>query len=218
MYGRRNEKSIFVYIIPVALVLLVAFFVYRNGSRNAIAGLGEPIQTPESGHFERTIDGWKLNFDYDYAYDIEALVLHTMDYAQTDIGGKLAPRDLALAWGSVAAYNKTIDFHWGQTNRWYHWHVDSFSEIAPVSLPGVDPETSVSLQSANTHVIAADSSIKRTIGRIRRGDHIHLKGYLVRISGSSGTKTFSWNSSTTRTDTGGGSCEVFYVTSAQILK
>ena len=214
----KKQRSIFVYIIPAALVLLAVFLVYKSGRRNAVAGLGEPVQTPESGHFERTVGQWKMSFDYEYAYDIEALVIHTKNYPETDIGGKLAPKDLALAWGTVAAYNKSIDFHWGQSGRWYHWYADTYEEIAPACLPGIDAETSVSVQSANTHIIAADRSVKSTISRIRRGDHVHLKGYLVNISGSApGGKTFIWNSSTSRYDSGNGSCEVFYVTSAQIL-
>ena len=91
--------------------------------------------------------------------------------------------------------------------------------MEPVSLPGMDAATSVSIQSANTHVIAADSSVKSVINRIRRGDHVHLKGYLVNIIGmGSGGKSFSWNSSISRTDSGNGACEVFYVTEAKILK
>ena len=35
---------------------------------------------------------------------------------------------------------------------------------------------------------------------------------------ASGGKTFSWNSSISRTDSGNGACEVFYVTEAKILK
>ena len=219
MYGQRKEKSIFTFIIPIALFLLALFFLYKGGRRNAVGGIGEPVQTPESGHIERTIGEWKLLIDYDYAYDIEALVLHTKNYPETDIGGKLAPKDLALGWGTVAAYNKAINFHWSQSNRWYYWSCDTYSEMEPVSLPGMDAATSVSIQSANTHVIAADSSVKSVINRIRRGDHVHLKGYLVNITGlASGGKTFSWNSSISRTDSGNGACEVFYVTDAKILK
>ena len=218
MIEEKKKSPLLTWLFLIFLILTALFLLYKSGRRRGISGIGEPIQTPESGHFERTIGEWKLNFDYDYAYDIEALVLHTKNYPETDIGGKLAPKDLALAWGTVAAYNNVIDFHWGQSGRWYHWYADSYQEIAPACLPGIDAETSISLQSANNHIIAADSSIKRTISRIRRGDHVHLKGYLVNISGStSGGKSFTWNSSISRFDTGGGSCEVFFVTSAQIL-
>ncbi|MBP5608699.1 MAG: hypothetical protein J6X66_10600 [Lachnospiraceae bacterium] len=215
---QRRERSVIPYIALAALVLLAAFFVYKGGRRRAVSGIGEPVQTEEKGHIDRTMDGWKLSIDYDYAYDIEALVIHTKDYPETSLGGKLAPRDLALAWGSVAAYNEVIDFHWRQSNRWYYWSASSYEEIAPVALKGIDATTSVSLQSSNNHIVPADSSVKRTIKKIRRGDHVHLKGYLVNINGSTADgKIYYWNSSTTRADTGGGSCEVFYVTSAEIL-
>ena len=89
---QQKEKSIFTFIIPIALILLAVFLLYKSGSRNAIAGIGEPVQTPESGHIDRTVDDWKLSIDYEYAYDIEALVIHTKDYPETELGGKLAPK------------------------------------------------------------------------------------------------------------------------------
>ncbi len=190
MYSSRRERSVFIYIIPAVLVLLAVFLIYKSGRRNAIPGLPDPVQTEEKGHIDRTIGDWKLSIDYDYSYEIEALVLHTMNYPETGIDGKLSPKDLALAWGSVAAYNKAIDFHWGQSGRWYHWYVDSYAEAAPVCLPGLDPEVSVSIQSANNHIIPADRSVRSVINRIRRGDHVKLKGYLVNIKGMTGPFTF----------------------------
>ena len=70
---------------------------------------------------------------------------------------------------------------------------------------------------ANTHIIPANDEIRDLVGYIRRGDHIKLKGYLVNVSGyrDADRATFVWNSSTSRTDTGPHSCEVFYVTSVE---
>ncbi|MCR5250493.1 MAG: hypothetical protein K6E50_07805 [Lachnospiraceae bacterium] len=214
-YGRQNNSKLVPLLLLAAALSVVFWFVWKNGRTVAIAGIPEPVQTEASGGTTLYRDGYKVDLTYLYAYEIEALVLHTQDYPQTDLGGKLAPRDLALGWGSVAQYNEVIDFHWGQTGRWYFWHVDSWEELAPVG-----GEEEVSCQSCNNHLIAADSSVKRTIGRMRRGDHIKLKGYLIDLKAvsESGSSVFTWTSSVTRTDTGNHACELIYVTDARILK
>ena len=159
------------------------------------------------------MDGFDVKIDYLYSYDISALVVGTRSYSDYDIGGKLAPKDLALAWGKVAEYNDRIDFHWSQSNRWYYWQVNTYSEIEAVG--GVD---GVSQHSANNHLIAADETVKAAIKSINAGDYVRIKGYLVNVSASKPDGTnFWWNSSTERTDTGDGSCEVIYVTSVEWL-
>jgi len=45
---------------------------------------------------------------------------------------------------------------------------------------------------------------------VRRHDLVSLEGYLVEIAGPEG---YHWRSSLSRDDTGGGACEVMWVTS-----
>ena len=49
---------------------------------------------------------------------------------------------------------------------------------------------------------------------VRRGDHIRIKGYLVNVDAvkPNGSESYYWHSSTSRTDTGDGACEVIYAT------
>jgi hypothetical protein len=49
------------------------------------------------------------------------------------------------------------------------------------------------------------------LGLVRKGESIDLSGYLVNVKQAEGEE-FTWNSSLSREDEGGGSCEVFYVT------
>jgi hypothetical protein len=61
--------------------------------------------------------------------------------------------------------------------------------------------------------------VKKSIKKIKTGDHIRLKGYLVSITATDSKGTpYYWNSSTSRNDTGDGACEVMYVTEVNILK
>ena len=182
-------------------------------SRASVAGIPDPVQKEAKGSTSFDLDGFDVKIDYLYSYDISALVVGTRSYSDYDIGGKLAPKDLALAWGKVAEYNDRIDFHWSQSNRWYYWQVNTYSEIEAVG--GVD---GVSQHSANNHLIAADETVKAAIKSINAGDYVRIKGYLVNVSASKPDGTnFWWNSSTERTDTGDGSCEVIYVTSVEWL-
>ncbi len=214
MYEEKHNHALLYLIIAAVLIGLVIYLRPQldPGKQRAVAGIRDPLQTEAHGSEQISLDGYDLTFTYLYSYDIEALVISTHNYSGAGIGDKLAPKDLALAWGKVAEYNTQIDFHWSQSNRWYYWKVDSYEEMKKI---GSTEE--VNLHSANNHLIATDSSVRKAIKRIKMGDHIRLTGYLVNIDGHSGSRTFFWHSSTSRADTGGGSCEVFYVKSVEWL-
>ncbi|MCR5597159.1 MAG: hypothetical protein K6G19_03210 [Lachnospiraceae bacterium] len=214
---REKDLSFLKVLIPLILIV-IGVVLFLNGNvggrgRRSIPNIPEPKQTEAKGGTDFAVSGYNVHADYLYAYEIEALVVHTKNYYGNDFGAKLAPRDLALAWGNVAKYNSTVDFHWTQHGRWYFWQVDTYEELASVGT--VDD---VNRQSSNNHLIAANSTVRKSIKKIRTGDHIRLKGYLVSITATdSGGTPYYWNSSTSRNDTGDGACEVMYVTEATIL-
>ena len=212
-YGKDQYKWLkHLVILAVGIALLAVVFGNR-GKQRAIPGIKDPIQTESSGQTEIIKEGYKITVSYLYEYDISALVVGTHNYPGFDIGDKLAPRDVALAWGSVAAYNSVIDFHWRQSGRWYFWSVDSYEEVDKVG--GID---GVSMHSSNNHLIAADRTVEKAIKKIKTGDYIRLKGYLVNLDGKNGSgSTFTWHSSTSRMDSGAHSCEVIYVTGVEWL-
>ncbi|MCR4715622.1 MAG: hypothetical protein K5656_00440 [Lachnospiraceae bacterium] len=209
----QNKNYLSTIIIVVVIIGVLAFFKMQGGSQKAIANIPEPIQTEARGQTKMTIDDIEATINYLYSYDIDALVVHTKNYSGSGVEAKFAPKDLALAWGDVAAHNKDIDFHWSQSNRWYFWRVKSYDELAPVG-----NEEDVSRQSSNNHVIAADDAVRSTVKKIRTGDHVHLKGYLINLEATdSKGGIYTWNSSTSRTDSGDHSCELIYVTEASIV-
>ena len=215
MYYNDNRKSIVSYIlIFLAIGGIAAYFIHAGGSKRSASGLSEPVQTEAKGGTSFTLNGYDVNIDYLYEYDATALVVHTKDYPGSDIGCRLSPKDVALAWGSVAAYNELIDFHWSQSGRWVRWRTDSYSELSPVG-----GEADVDRQSSNNHMVPADLNVKKDVEKIRKGDIVRIKGYLINISAknSKGT-TFTWRSSTSREDSGDGACELIYVTSVEWIK
>ncbi len=207
------KKIIRIIILIIIIVAAVAFYRDRAGVRRSVAGIRAPIQEEAKGVTKTTVKGWNVRIEYQYSYDIEALVVHTKRYSGSGLGDQLAPVDAALAWGDVAKYNDSIDFHWGQARRWYTWKVNSYEELAPVGA-----EYEVGIQSSNNHLIPSTRELEKQVKKLRTGDHVRIKGYLVNIDGTkSDGSTFWWNSSTTREDTGDGACEVFYVTELQWL-
>lgn len=70
---------------------------------------------------------------------------------------------------------------------------------------------------SNTHLLSASPIIRKELEKVSIGDQVHLRGMLINychaLSPSSKRK-----SSTIRTDTGNGACEVMMVTDFQMLK
>ena len=73
----------------------------------------------------------------------------------------------------------------------------------------LEPEQ-IAKNSANTHCLPADATIRRQLLSIKRHDLVTLQGYLVEVSTPDGG---TWRSSLTRDDTEGGACEILWVTS-----
>ena len=209
MYEEYERKSKLKYILVLIILAgLIAYGVYANGTRSHLNGLTEPIQTECEGGTEFTLRGYDVKIDYLYEYDATALVVHTKDYPGMSLERRLSPKDVALAWGSVAAYNETIDFHWKQRGRWVYWNTNTYEELKPIG-----DVSDVDSQSSNNHLVPADVNVRRQIAKIRRGDVVRIRGYLVNINAkSSNGAYFNWKSSTKRTDSGDGACELIYVT------
>jgi hypothetical protein len=132
-------------------------------------------------------------------YSVTAVVLSRERY-RFDRAATLAPVDLALGWGPMSIASVINELRINQSGRWYHytWRGD----------PPLSPE-SLAEHSANTHCLPASDEIRARLLAVRRHELVSLEGYLVEVSATDG---FHWRSSLTRTDTGGGACELFWVT------
>jgi hypothetical protein len=137
-------------------------------------------------------------------FDIKAKVLSKKNY-QFDREAGLAPTDLALGWGKMSDEHILEKIKISQSNRFYYWRVDSF----PI------PRQEIETHSANMHLIPANESVKKAIGKIRNGDIIEMSGSLVNVISDDGH--WRWNSSLTRNDTGKGACELIWVESLYIV-
>ncbi len=131
-------------------------------------------------------------------FQVQARILGVERY-RFDPAAHLSPVDYALGWGpmSDSAVLDRLDID--QSGRWYHYR---WRNEPPI------PLEEIIRHSANMHLIPANHWVERQLLKARKGQLVALRGMLVRIEGPNG---FHWVSSTTRTDSGDGSCEVIWV-------
>jgi hypothetical protein len=130
-------------------------------------------------------------------FDVRARVLSREDY-HLGREADLSTTDFMLGWGRMSDEAVLADIEINQANRFGFWRVREF----PI------PQREIETSAANMHLIAADSGIARQIAEVRRGQVVHLRGYLVRADAADG---WHWVSSLSRDDKGAGACELFWV-------
>jgi hypothetical protein len=139
-------------------------------------------------------------------YKISGVVVSKKTYS-SGWDGEISPVDLTIVWGRLAEpeYDRYITY--SQGNRWYFYQYK----------PGSPFDNSfVISHSGNHHTIPANENIHEAIKTIGKKDKVVLEGVLVNIKGTYKGQPVTWNSSLSRTDTGNGSCELFYVSKVRI--
>jgi len=136
-------------------------------------------------------------------FEIEARVLSRERYRRGR-EADLSPIDLALGWGPMSAQEVIDQLQISQSNRYYRWRTDQLPIPAPV----------IASHSANMHIIPAADPIENELMKIRKGHVVRLGGYLIQANAQDGWR---WRSSLTRSDTGGGACELIFVDRISVL-
>jgi hypothetical protein len=187
-------------LIVLLLVVAAWWFLFRDqpAQWRGIPAAAEPLQTAKD------LPKPFLHESYTVTplarYSITAVVL-SRDRYRFDPAAELAPVDLALGWGSMSIAGVINELKISQSGRWYEY---SYSNDPPL-----DPQA-IATHSANTHCLPVNAAVKKQLLAVRRHDLVTLEGYLVEITGPDG---YHWRSSLSRDDTGGGACEVLWVTS-----
>jgi hypothetical protein len=208
-WGMRFSRS--------SLILIVVFLCFLSGcDRPTLTGIEldkidtsqDPIQKSCSSD-EPMIQEFKssrFTMIPLAEYKISGVVVSKETYS-SDWDGEVLPMDLAIAWGKLAEPENGRYVTYSQGNRWYHYQ---WRKGSPV-----DPSYVIS-HSSNNHIIPANKNIYRAIKTIKKKDRVVLKGFLVNLKGTYKGQTVTLNTSLSRTDTGNGSCELFYVSYVRI--
>lgn len=154
----------------------------------------QPLQTP-SDEAAFTIGDFEVRPRA--RFDIEARVLSVERYKiGTDAG--LSPIDFAVGWGAMSDSAVLDHFRVTQGARFFTIYPDAQAIDLREALRGA----------TNMHLVPANDHIRDQLEAVRPGHIVYLQGSLVDISGPNG---YHWNTSLTRSDTGAGACELFYV-------
>ena len=187
------------WIVVLILALGVAWWYWS----------GRPIEHPPGvivqdaplqGEATRT-EPWTL---VDYTFEslgeiaLDARVLSKKRY-RMDRESVISPYDLALGWGRMSDQAVLDRLDISQGSRWFRWRWYNSSPL---------PEKEIIASASNFHIIPGNDAVRDALGRIRTGHIITLRGELVRVTDPEG---WSWVSSTSRTDTGKGACELVWV-------
>jgi hypothetical protein len=211
---RRAAKFI---IVAAALAFVVSYFMKdRWPSRDAIfeALLQEPIQTATDlpGPFDVTRKGVTYTVTPVFNYELWGMIVsyhHAnsfVDISHEAWNDYINVKDICVLWGKnleSAVYSR-MKFRSRDFTCFYTYPDEETGRIFS--------ENCLS----NNHLLPADSIVAGTIMRAKKGDQVHLKGWLV----SYGIKDSPYKrmTSTTRRDRGNGACETVFVNEFEILR
>lgn len=190
-------------VLVVGAIIYGAIDAYLHREMKQMDGVlapSQPLQQPISRH-PMKYKGHII--DFLASYEIQARILSTENY-YVDPGAKISPIDLALGWGPMSDNRNLRELKMKQSDRFYFYSW----EVAPPL-----PERVITQNSANVHIVPADSIIEKQIKALRKGQVVKLTGALIMVSDFNGG---GWKSSLTREDSGPGACELFYVESVRV--
>lgn len=190
------------FIVACGAVLYGLF----GGDREVTYGPG--VVAPREPRQEPIEQARAISFgDYELQprarFEVEARVLSTKRY-RFDREADLAPIDFALGWGRMSDEGVLDQMEIWQRGRWFRYRVEQF----PI------PQPEITASASNMHLIPASRQVRRSLFGVAVGEVVRLEGHLVDVRGG----RFSWNTSLTRTDTGAGACELFYVERVAIVR
>jgi len=187
----------------VVLVLLGGWWLVTRPSGVAASERIDPSAEPLQEATDREafqVDDYRITPKAEY--DISAVVGGAARYRFGPFAA-VAPVDAVLTWGTLPERPYRGRVSYDQMSRFYFWS----TRASDLDL------RYIATHSANVHLLPATTNLRRALVGLDPGDRVHLHGLLVDVDRNDG----GWmRTSTVRTDTGAGACEVFWVERAQI--
>ena len=176
--------------------------------------LPELLQEPA----QRPVSAPAFSFEYrGVGYDVQPVAsyeFHGLVVTHNDTTGlgdlthdenSVDTKDLCLIWGPNLERDDYRHITFESTATWCHWSWRS----GDIEFDGQ--------AIANNHLVTDDDALRKALDRVHVGDQVRFRGMLVNYRDQ--RYPDSWrNSSTTRTDTGGGACEVVYFDELDVLR
>lgn len=192
------------WLVGLVMAGCVAYYLHDRAAERRVLKSGPVAEIPlQSSASESSLQRAGYVIEPLASYDIRARVLSIERY-RMGREADLSPVDFALGWGPMSDGAVLDKLTISQSNRWYHFRWEGS--------PPIDP-TLMAKSSANTHLVPANDSVKDRLLKVSKGEVIRLSGYLISVRHADG---WTWRSSLSRDDTGGGSCELMWVTDVQV--
>ena len=191
------------FLLPISMLLAgCSLGIEYQETGSTVDAYQDPVQRAVQGE-SFTVDGLVGSCDLQPRASIvmQGRVLHTRHY-DLDWRSVCSPLDIALGWGPVADPGVDEWINWRQSRRWYFYTIQPG---APVSVQDV------ARHSSNVHIIPANNNLSRALLKLEVGDLVFLEGELVDAEVDLLGMSFVTRTSLTRTDSGGGACEILYV-------
>ncbi len=168
----------------------------------------EPVQTTvdDDTPFQRTIKNGEVTITPIAQYAISGVVVGTKKYS-SGWESEICPIDVAIIWGELTKPHVRATMKYSQSNRWVYYQWSSECTI---------DQGYIESHCSNNHCIPANEKIKKALFQIKKEDQLRLEGNLVQIKGTKKGSEIWWNSSTVRTDSLNGACEIIVVTRVRI--
>lgn len=186
-------------LAALAVVASVAMCVHKQDTGRRIPGApvaGEPEQDDRVRRDAFVRDGHTIA---PFArFTVRARLLSAETY-RLGREAALSPIDFALGWNEMSDDAVLAKLAISQGNRFYYYRWENEPPL-PVDV--------IVRSSSNMHLIPSSAEVRRQLEAVRPGATVTLHGWLVDVSAPDG---WQWRSSRTRTDSGAGACELFYV-------
>jgi hypothetical protein len=165
--------------------------------------------------FRVNVEGVEYDIQPRFSYDLYGVVveLHHSDswweYAHAEWNDHVNIVDLCVVWGGSATSGVYRELSYEHT-QWECWYRTSSREVF---------EQFSGNELSNNHLITEDARLAKKMKEVRIGDQVRFTGYLADYTTyMNGQATGTRTTSTVRTDSGEGACEVVYVTDLQVLR
>ncbi len=196
-------------ILTILLVLLPSCNkpVEMGTATETIDVMADPVQESENGSpITLVIRSGQMVISPVASYSLAGILKSKKSYS-SGWQGQVAPIDLAMVWGKLTLPEYDQYMSYRQARRWYYYRYKA-------GFP--DNRNYIISHSANNHIIPANDNILAAVKSINTNQKVLLSGYLVKLNGTYKGRSYYWNSSLTRNDSGDASCEVFYVNEVQL--
>jgi hypothetical protein len=111
--------------------------------------------------------------------------------------------DFAVAWGKMSDQAILDKVRFGHLERYAYYGWSGDMKLS---------ENYLATHFANMHLIPFDKAVEKDLVKVRDGEFIRMRGFLVEVRQG---ENFTWKSSLRRDDTENGACEVMLVKSVE---